>query len=86
MQHYCDLDEQFSDKRSLIGKHVAELKENIRKMGTNKEKHYKYWIYLQFNPELTHSPFFETNRSHWKIDDQIPSRISQVKDRNWPLE
>ena len=59
LQHYCDLDEQFTDKRSLIGKHMAELRENIRKMGTNKEKHYKYWIYLQFNPELTHSPFLK---------------------------
>ena len=57
MQHYIDLDRGYTDSRCLIDQYVNDLKTKIRSLGSDKEKHYKYWIYLQMNPELTNSPF-----------------------------
>ena len=36
---------------------MAQLKQSIKILGRNKDVHYKYWIYLEINPELTPSPF-----------------------------
>ena len=33
------------------------IEEKVRGFGTNKDQHYKYWIYVQLNPELKPSPF-----------------------------
>ena len=52
-----DLDQKYEDSDQLISDHVMALKDNIRTMGADKDNHYKYWIYLQMNPELKRSPF-----------------------------
>ena len=57
LDHYIDLDIRYSDHKQLIRESVDDLKDNIRKQAANKGRHYKYWVYLQMNPELTASPY-----------------------------
>ena len=57
LDHYVDLDRRYSDHKQLIRESVDDLKDSIRKLGANKGRHYKFWVYLQMNPELTASPY-----------------------------
>ena len=41
----------------LKKEYICEIHERIRVFAADREKHYKYWIYLQMNPELKRSPF-----------------------------
>ena len=41
----------------LFTDYVDEVKKNIRDLASNKEKHYKFWVYTQMNPDLVVSPF-----------------------------
>ena len=57
LNHYRELDEQYTDSDCLIKKYVDEMKRTMQRLSSDKEKHYKYWVYMQINPELTKSPF-----------------------------
>ena len=57
LKHYIDLDNSYTDKTHLISEQKEQLYARIRNLGANRELHYKYWMYLQYNPELTESPF-----------------------------
>ena len=57
LNHYCNLNEQYADSDSLTKKYADEIKDTIRRFSSDKDKHYKYWVYMKINPELTASPF-----------------------------
>ena len=51
------MDSKYTNCDSLIAESIAQPKQSINILGRNKDVHYKYWIYLEINPELTPSPF-----------------------------
>ena len=57
LKHYVELDEKYPDVAAICKEHVEKVKSTIRNKGGDKDNHYKFWIYLQMNPELTRSPF-----------------------------
>ena len=57
LKHYKDLDTQYTSDKQLIEEYLGELKGNIRRLGSDRDKHYKYWVYMQMNPQLEVSPF-----------------------------
>ena len=57
LKHYVDLEAEYVDSDSLKVVHVQLLKDQVKTFASNKEKHYKYWIYQELNPGLTVSPF-----------------------------
>ena len=57
LKHYTDLDTRYVDSVILRDDHMQMLKDKITNFATNKEKHYKYWIYLKLNPELVSSSY-----------------------------
>lgn len=57
LKHYINLDNKYTDGQQIISEHVEELHSRIRNLGANQDVHYKYWMYLQMNPELKESPF-----------------------------
>ena len=56
LDHYKQLDNKYQTSEQLTIEHRNELKSKIRTLGSS-DTHYKYWIYLKLNPELTPSPF-----------------------------
>ena len=57
LQHYVDLETRYADSNSIEKHHMEVVRNKIKACANNKEKHYKYWIYLENNPELIMSPF-----------------------------
>ena len=44
-------------KKNFWFEFKSMVEEKVRVFGANPDKHYKYWIYLQLNPNLKPSPF-----------------------------
>jgi hypothetical protein len=81
LKHYVELDQKYPDVKDLFKEQTEKVKSTIRSKGENKEKHYKFWIYLQMNPELTQSPFLH------KVDAVGKSMIKfRVGSHNLPIE
>ena len=59
LKHYVDLDSKYASCGSLIEEYVCKVKDSIKSLGADKDNHYKFWIYLKMNPELTPSPFLD---------------------------
>ena len=57
IDHYVQLDSKYASGEDLVTKYRNDLTEKIRNFGRDKQKHYKYWIYLQLNPDLAKSTF-----------------------------
>ena len=57
LKQYVDLDSKYTNDDSVIVQSMEIVKEAIKFLSRNKDVHYKYWIYLEINPELTPSPF-----------------------------
>ena len=57
IDHYVQLDNKYATGEDLVAEYCRNLKSKIRDLGRDKDVHYKYWIYLQLNPELTKSTF-----------------------------
>ena len=51
------MDTKYASDTLLFTEYVDEVKKNIRNLASNKEKHYKFWVYTQMNPYLVVSPF-----------------------------
>ena len=54
-----ELDQNYPNVTDLFKEHTEKMKATVRNKGVNKDKHYKFWVYLQMNPELTQSPFLQ---------------------------
>ncbi len=57
LRHYVNLDGKYESSDLIFQEYQNDLCQKIRTLSNNKEEHYKYWIYLQLNPELKVSPF-----------------------------
>jgi hypothetical protein len=57
LHHFTVLDESYNSSEDLKKEYIDNIHRKIRGFAADKEKHYKYWIYLQLNPELKPSPF-----------------------------
>ena len=57
LKHYVDLVTNYTSCDSLSENYLSAIKRKINVFGANKDNHYKFWIYLKMNPELTPSPF-----------------------------
>ena len=57
LDHYKHIDSSYSTCDDLKNEFKNMIEEKVRGFGTNKDQHYKYWIYVQLNPELKPSPF-----------------------------
>ena len=57
LDHYMKLDSKFASSDALKKEFHHGVKEKVRGLGVDMDRHYKYWMYLQVNPELEPSPF-----------------------------
>ena len=57
LNHYTTLDETYSSVDDLKEEYIRNVHDKIKTFAADREKHYKYWVYLQLNPELKPSPF-----------------------------
>ena len=57
LDHYIALDATYTNVKDLKDQYKSELQQKVRDFARDKDKHFKYWTYLQLNPELTPSPF-----------------------------
>ena len=81
LKHYIELDQKYPNVTDLFKEHTEKMKATIRNKGVNKDKHYKFWVYLQMNPELTLSPFLQ------RVDAVGKSMVKfRVGSHNLPIE
>ena len=81
LKHYVELDQRYPDAADIIKEHTEKVKSTIRSKGLDKDNHYKFWIYLQTNPELTISPFLH------RVDAVGKSMVKfRVGCHNLPIE
>ena len=59
IKHYVELDRKYPDVKTLVQEQIDIVKSSIRNKGADRNAHYKFWIYLQMNPELVESPFLQ---------------------------
>jgi len=92
LEYYIDLDTRFIDTKILKSEIMdQDIYQRIRGLGSDIENHYKYWIYLQMNKNLTKSPFlnridligkymmkFRTGSHNLKIETGRWSRTPRV--------
>ena len=57
LDHYRALDETYATVKDLKELYIRELHEKVRGFASNKDQHYKYWVYCEMNPTLEPSPF-----------------------------
>ena len=57
LQHYIDLDLKYKDSCQIITEQMNNVTQKIRNLAGDQDNHYKYWVYLEMNPELKPSPF-----------------------------
>lgn len=53
------LDETYYTVDALKDWHIQELQQKVRDLAQDKNRHYKYWIYVKMNPKLEPSPFLD---------------------------
>ena len=51
------MDTLYTTSKALKMELMNEVHTKIKEFGQDKDKHYKYWIYVQLNPDLVKSPF-----------------------------
>ena len=57
LRHYVELDARYANSKMLKTQLTNEVRQKIRDLGNDRDKHYKFWIYLQLNPNLIMSQF-----------------------------
>ena len=57
MKHYIALNEKYANPNDIYTEAMSEVKSEIRTKAANIDKHYKFYIYMQINPDLLPSPF-----------------------------
>ena len=67
LKHYVELDTKYNDSNEIQFEYLCKLKDNIRRLGSD-ETHYRYYIYMLHNPDLTPSAFIPQAR---RLSSQI---------------
>ena len=57
LKYYVELDEKYANPNTIYTEAMSKLKSEFNIKAANKEKHYKFYIYKELNPELLPSPF-----------------------------
>ena len=57
LKYYVELDGKYSNPNTIYTEAMSKLKMDFNIKAANKEKHYKFYIYKELNPELLPSPF-----------------------------
>ena len=57
LDHYRALDAAYTTVKNLKEHYIRELHEKIRVLASDRDRHYKYWVYCEINPTLEPSPF-----------------------------
>ena len=57
LDHYRALDEAYTTVKDLKEQYIRELHQKVRDLASDKDRHYKYWMYSKVNPTLKPSPF-----------------------------
>ena len=59
LRHYVELDARYASSKMLKLQSMDEVRQKIKDLGSDIDNHYKYWIYMQMNPNLVKSPFLD---------------------------
>ena len=57
LDHYRSLDEAYTTVTEVKEFYIRELHQEVRVLASDKDRHYKYWVYCEINPTLSPSPF-----------------------------
>ena len=57
IKHYTNLDEKYRNANDIYTEAITEVKSDIQRKANHPDKHYKFYIYKQINPDLLPSPF-----------------------------
>ena len=83
IQHYIDISEKYSSAADVYRESANEVKKKIREFVS--KDHYKYEIYVKFNPELEKSPFID-NPNHLSGDIirfRLGSHLLPIETGRW---
>ena len=85
LQHYIDLDLKYKDSCQIITEQMNHVTQKIRSLAADQDNHYKYWVYLEMNPELKPSPFLNRidliGRSMTKF--RVGSHLLKIETGRW---
>ena len=56
LKHYIDLDTKYNNSNEIHFEYLCKLKDKIRNLGKD-DSHYRYYMYMLNNPDLTPSIF-----------------------------
>ena len=57
LKHYMDLDKTYVNPNDIYKEASLDLKRAVQMKADNPDKHYRFYIYKEFNPQLLPSPF-----------------------------
>ena len=57
LKYYVELDGKYENPNTIYTEAMSEIKNQSNNKATNKDKHYKFYIYKELNPDLLPSPF-----------------------------
>jgi hypothetical protein len=57
LKHYIELDQMYPNPSDIYKEALSELKRTIQEKASFPDKHYRYYIYQELNPQLLQSPF-----------------------------
>jgi hypothetical protein len=57
LKHYVELDARYDNSKMIKSQMMETVRQTIKDLASDSNKHYKYWVYLQMNPNLVKSPF-----------------------------
>ncbi len=83
MKHYIDLDRKYDNPNNIYKEAVNEIKETIRQKAQHPDKHYRFHIYHELNPELLPSPFLNSTNSDSITRFRLGSHNLPIETGRW---
>ena len=85
LKHYIELDQKYPSSGDIIAEQTEKIQSKIRLLGSDQDRHYKYWSYVQMNPDLLPSPFLnridETGKGMTKF--RLGSHSLKIETGRW---
>ena len=79
LKHYVELDARYENSKIMKSQMQEEVRQKIKDLGSDSDNHYKYWIYLQMNPNLVKSPFLNRIDTTGKCITKFRAGSHQLK-------
>ena len=83
MKHYLHLDRKYNNPNDIYKEALLEVKTFIQQKAQHPDKHYRYYIYHQFNPDLLPSPFLTSTSADSIIRFRLGSHNLPVETGRW---